>query len=89
MNPLESLQPLVNALGWMLIHFLWQGMLLVGAYALLRALIPERNSVARYWLGMTTYGFAVALPVLTFWWHYEPSLTAMASSASLQSNPRT
>lgn len=52
-------------IGWALLHFVWQGVLLGAMYALLRQLLPR--GAARYWLGMATlFGFAMCLPI-TLW----------------------
>ena len=58
--------PLVPALGWSLLHFLWQGAVVGLVFALLRALIPARNSELRYWTGLVALLTLAALPVVTF-----------------------
>lgn len=66
MPDLPQIQILVNALGWTLIHFLWQGMCIAGAFwAVCKLTRPEQASV-RYWAGMLAFLSAVAVPVATF-----------------------
>lgn len=66
MPDLPQIQILVNALGWTLIHFLWQGMCIAGAFwAVCKLTRPEHSSV-RYWAGMLAFLSAVVVPVATF-----------------------
>ncbi|HEX7915942.1 TonB family protein [Rudaea sp.] len=64
MNALTTeLVPYVHALGWSLLHFLWQGALIGLAYALLRG--SCRTSVARHRLGMLCLMAMLACPLVT------------------------
>ena len=70
----------VAALGWTLVHFVWQGMLL--ALSLFIFVACSRRAVTRYWAAVVTLAIMVAAPALTFWviWHnFEPA-TAPAYS---------
>jgi len=56
---------LVQALGWCLLHFLWQAALVGLAYAVVRTILPRGNP--RYLAAMTAMVLLVALPVATGW----------------------
>lgn len=60
-----SLQTL-HALGWTLLHFVWQGAALAALLA--AALTVSRNANVRYALGVGTLIFMVAAPAVTFAW---------------------
>ncbi|WP_266366805.1 M56 family metallopeptidase [Tellurirhabdus rosea] len=60
---------LVAALGWALLHSLWQGVLIV---ALLAVLVRKRRTATRYALGVGALSLQVAAFVLTFVLAYEP-----------------
>ena len=65
---MNMLTPWVHALGWTLVHFLWQGALVGIAFAAVRALLPKANCRARYATGLA------ALAALALW----PLATLMA-----------
>ena len=59
-------EPLVIALAWTLIHFVWQGALIATAtFVLLRLVRPERGST-RYAIGVASLALMPAACVLTF-----------------------
>jgi beta-lactamase regulating signal transducer with metallopeptidase domain len=59
--------PYAEALGWTLLHFVWQGLLVgLGAFAARRAL-SRRSSELRYTAGCAALAVLVLLPVLTLW----------------------
>jgi beta-lactamase regulating signal transducer with metallopeptidase domain len=60
-----SLQTL-HALGWTLLHFVWQGAALAALLA--AALMVSRNANMRYALGIATLVLMMAAPALTFAW---------------------
>ncbi len=53
--------PWIHALGWTLLHFLWQGLVIGAGYAAARALLPKSHCNARYATGL------VALALLALW----------------------
>lgn len=66
MVELPQIQTLVNALGWTLIHFLWQGLIIAGLFwTVCKWTRPEQASV-RYWSGMLAFLVSIAVPVATF-----------------------
>ena len=60
-----SLQTL-HALGWTLLHFVWQGAALAALLA--AALMVSRNANVRYALGLATLVLMMAAPAITFVW---------------------
>lgn len=59
-------QPMLQALAWTLLHFLWQGAALgFTAFVLLRVLRPERAST-RYVIGVTTLALMLVAFIATF-----------------------
>jgi beta-lactamase regulating signal transducer with metallopeptidase domain len=62
-------QPWTERLGWTLLHFLWQGILVAALYALARALAGGRMSArGRYAIACASLLAMAAAPVLTYWW---------------------
>src|SRR5687768_12533033 len=58
--------PAMQALGWTLVHFVWQGAALgLAAFLILRVVRPAQAS-ARYLIGVATLGAMLAAPVATF-----------------------
>lgn len=68
MNALDSLleTPLAYHLGWTLVHFLWQGLLVGTVYACLRPLLKDASPQTRYSLSLCALGVLAALPLATF-----------------------
>jgi beta-lactamase regulating signal transducer with metallopeptidase domain len=65
----------LHALGWTLLHFVWQGAALAALLA--AALMVSRNANVRYALGIGTLILMMAAPVVTFaWLNRTPSPTA-------------
>ena len=57
---------LLEALGWALVHFVWQGALVAGLYACVDALTASRASAdARYALALSALALMLLLPPLT------------------------
>ena len=62
-------QPWTERLGWTLLHFLWQGILVAALYALARALAGARISArGRYAMACASLLAMSAAPALTYWW---------------------
>lgn len=58
--------PLIERLGWTLLHSLWQGALIVMVYAVLRVLLRDRSPESRYALSLATFVLLALAPVATF-----------------------
>ena len=62
-------QPWTERLGWTLLHFLWQGILVAALYALTRALAGSRISArGRYAIACASLLAMTVAPALTYWW---------------------
>jgi beta-lactamase regulating signal transducer with metallopeptidase domain len=62
-------QPWTERLGWTLLHFLWQGLLVAALYALALALTGGRISArGRYAIACASLLAMTAAPALTYWW---------------------
>ncbi len=70
--------PVVRALGWALLHFVWQGALLAGLAALAMHLLRGRSPQARYAVGCAALLLMVAAPVATGLAAYEPAQSLAA-----------
>ncbi len=83
-NPLLHL-PLSSAaaiaLGWTLLHALWQGFALVMPAALAMHLLRRNQSQFRYSIGVGTLLAQVIVSAATFAWYYQPALQMVRSSA--------
>lgn len=82
--------PWVSALGWSLVHFLWQGTLIGGVFAAGRWLLRDGRPQHRYWLGLASMGAMAAAPVATFILLLETSASlslGASSSAMLWADP--
>jgi bla regulator protein blaR1 len=58
--------PWIQALGWTLVHFLWQGFVIGLAYAAVRALLPKTHCHARYAVGLGALALLALWPLATF-----------------------
>ncbi len=70
----EFSSPLVRALGWALVHSLWQGALVACLLALGLRTVPA--SAHRYWLALAALGLLVVSVGATATYVYEPTPTA-------------
>lgn len=62
---MNALTPWIQALGWTLVHFLWQGVLVGVAFAAARALLPKANCRARYATGLAALAALALWPLAT------------------------
>ena len=65
--------PAAQAMGWALVHFVWQGALLAPVLAGLLALPAFRAPHARYVLCLVFLAAMVAVPPITCWTVYDPA----------------
>jgi len=62
-------QPWTERLGWTLLHFLWQGILMAAIYALARAWAGPRISArGRYAIACASLLTMTLAPAVTYWW---------------------
>jgi TonB family protein len=64
---LPTLLDWVHALGWTLLHFLWQGALIGAGYALARLLARGSSPQVRYTLGLVALALLACAPAITLW----------------------
>ncbi|HMM66409.1 MAG TPA: TonB family protein [Dokdonella sp.] len=83
MNLLAENLPWVQALGWSLVHFLWQGLLIGALFALVRSLVPGEHSSIRYAVGLLAMSMLALCPMLTLWvlWPQAGSASATIADA--------
>jgi beta-lactamase regulating signal transducer with metallopeptidase domain len=60
-----SLAPALQAVGWALLHLVWQGAAIAAALALLLAFLPSRSANLRYALSCAALALLVVVGVLT------------------------
>jgi beta-lactamase regulating signal transducer with metallopeptidase domain len=70
------LAPALQAVGWALLHLVWQGTAIAVALALLLALLPSRSANLRYALSCGAMLLLVVVAVLTGWRSYRPDVPA-------------
>lgn len=80
MNSIEMLltKPIFQALGWALVHFLWQGTIVAILYAVLAAALRRRSANVRYSMACGAMLLMLAFPLATIY------LLAQPSSQSLE-----
>ena len=70
---------LMRALGWTLLHFIWQGAALAALFAV--AMAACRSAAARYALAVGALALMMASPVITFVWLQRETIPAVRSGA--------
>ena len=67
MLPIElgGLNPLVQALGWALIHFIWQGAAIGALFAAGKLLLRHGRPESRYLLGLGCMLLSLLAPIIT------------------------
>src|SRR5712691_158191 len=66
--------PLVGAIGWALLHLLWQGVLVAAILAAALALLQRQSANARYIASCGALLLLVALGVATAYRMYQPDI---------------
>jgi uncharacterized protein involved in exopolysaccharide biosynthesis len=79
-------QPCVQRLGWTLLHFLWQGVVLAVLFALLRSILANASANTRYWAGCITLLLMAVAPVVTFM-HIPPAPAGQLASFAPTDGP--
>lgn len=73
-------ESLTAALGWTLLHAIWQGFALVLIAALAMYLLRHRSSYARYWTGIVAIFSQLSASIITFIVYYQPFVAAVTVS---------
>ena len=80
--------PMMEALGWTLIHFLWQGTLVALLLANILKLLPRRAASLRYCIACVAMLLMLSLPPITMWVIGSSSSNAATTrSTAIQSAP--
>lgn len=82
--------PVAYALGWTLLHAVWQGFALVLSTAVILHLLRSRSSALRYRVGTLTLLAQLLASVATFGWYYKPAVAAtslLTSASAVRSFP--
>src|SRR5205085_8214050 len=74
--------PIAHAIGWALVHLLWQGVLVAGILAAALALMQKQSANARYLAACGALVLLVALGVATAIHVYEPPASAADMSVA-------
>ena len=74
--------PLVQAIGWALLHLLWQGVLVAAILTATLALLRRQSANARYIASCGALLLVVALGVATAYRMYEPAITNVETGFS-------
>ena len=84
----------VNALGWTLLHSLWQGALAALGFALFLYLSRRASARARYAMGLAVLALVLLASLATFWNHFSapagtaaPVVSATAAPAAAAGGP--
>ena len=57
----------VHTVGWCLVHFVWQGLLVALGLAVMLGLLRKRSAHARYFVCFGALLLMAVLPILTYW----------------------
>ena len=80
--------PLAQAIGWALLHLLWQATIVAGILAAVLSLIPRQSASARYGAACTALGLVFAMFVVTAWRSYDNASAPVAvSPTAAQTEP--
>jgi len=74
--------PLAQAIGWALLHLLWQATIVAGILAAALALIPRRSASARYAAACGALGLVFLMFIATAWRAYDPAVAHVTSAAA-------
>ncbi len=81
MNAIQLLTgSIAQAIGWALLHLLWQATIVAGILAAVLALLPRRNATARYAAACGALALVFAMFVATAIRAYDPAATPIATS---------
>lgn len=78
MNLIDFLHsPVAQALGWTLLHAIWQGFAVVLPTAILLHILRDRSSVLRYQAGVLALLAQLLASAITFAWYYKPAVNSL------------
>jgi beta-lactamase regulating signal transducer with metallopeptidase domain len=74
--------PLAQAIGWALLHLLWQATIVAAILAAVLSLIPRQSATARYAAACKALGLVFAMFVATAWRSFDPAVAPVPLAAS-------
>ncbi len=77
--------PLAQAIGWALLHLLWQATIVAAILAAVLALIPRQSANARYSAACGALGLVFALFIATAWKTYDPAVAPVTTAPLTES----
>ena len=88
MNSMQLLTgPLAQAIGWALLHLLWQATIVAGILAAVLALIPRQNASARYSAACGALAIVFLMFVATAWRSYDPFVAPVTTLSETDPQP--
>lgn len=81
---LPDLHGITQALGWTLVHFLWQGAIIGLVFGVVMRLTSAASAWLRYRMGLAIFIGAGLMPVVTFWMVFD---AAAGTAAALGAGP--
>jgi beta-lactamase regulating signal transducer with metallopeptidase domain len=85
MNALDVLTgPFAQAVGWALLHLLWQASIVAGLLAAVLALLPRRSANARYAIACSALAIVFAMFVITVIRSWDPAAPPVSTAAAGQ-----
>ena len=80
MKTLSSIsESIVSALGWTLLHAVWQGFAVAVVAAAALFILRRRSSLLRYWVSVAALGLQLVASVFTFGWYYQPAVLTVVT----------
>jgi len=76
--------PLAQAIGWALLHLLWQGAIVAGILAAALALLSRSSANVRYAVSCSALALVFSLFVATAWRAYDPEVAPVKTAATVQ-----
>lgn len=81
MNPELLTGPLAQAIGWALLHLLWQGAIVAGILAASLALLKKRSATVRYAVSCAALALVLVLGIVTAFQAYDPVVTYVPATS--------
>lgn len=80
MNIIQDILPgsLVYPVGWVLLHFLWQGVVVGAVLSLGLPILRRRSASIRYGVACVALGIILILPAATLWYIWTPAPAAVS-----------
>ncbi|WP_395375265.1 TonB family protein [Marinicella sp. W31] len=83
---MNELMQISNAIGWTLIHFSWQALLIVAAYWIVTRSVSKNQVTLKYWVGMSAVALCLIIPAYSLV-NSLSQVSHQATSATLLSLP--